>query len=287
MQHLDFVRFWGVRGSIPAPGPETQQVGGNTSCVEVQLAGQRLILDGGSGLRQLGAKQGGVPMTATMLFSHLHWDHIQGLPFFAPLYHPDSSLVLRGAAGLRRALAKQMSGPTFPVGMEIFNAALEISPLSAGARFFVGRVQVETCALNHPGGAIGYRLSAGGRSVVYASDNEHPADGQLDPALLELCLGADVLIYDAQYLPEEYESKRGWGHSTYAEGARLARAAGVGQLLLTHHDPARSDEGVRELESRARELFAGARAAREGLVLPLSGRALPVERESAQEAALS
>lgn len=287
MEHNDFIRFWGVRGSIPVPGRETQSIGGNTSCVEIQLAGQRLIVDGGSGLRQLGAQQGGVPMQATMLFSHLHWDHIQGLPFFAPLYDPRSALVLRGPAGLRRALAKQMSGPTFPVGMEIFNAALEISPLSAGARFYVGRVQVETCALNHPGGAIGYRLSAGGRSVVYACDHEHPADGSLHRELLELSLGADALIIDAQYLPEEMEGKRGWGHSTYAEGVRLARAAGVGRLLLTHHDPARSDAQVKAIEARAKKLFDGASVAREGLTLPLVARMSAVEHEQTVEAVLS
>ncbi|MBW2731293.1 MAG: MBL fold metallo-hydrolase [Deltaproteobacteria bacterium] len=287
MQHDDFVRFWGVRGSIPTPGPETQNVGGNTSCVEVQLAGQRVIFDAGSGLRQLGVQQGGMPMVATMLFSHLHWDHIQGLPFFAPLYHPQSALVLRGAEGLCHALTKQMSGPTFPVGMEIFNAALEMSPLQAGMRFSIGRVQVETCALNHPGGSIAYRLSAAGKSLVYACDHEHPADGKLPPGLLRLCLGADLLIYDAQYLPEEMESKRGWGHSTYVEGARLAQAAGAKHLLLTHHDPARSDKAMAEIEHRAGQLFSGAQVAREGLRLPLSSCGPATEREHALEATLS
>ncbi|MCC6750371.1 MAG: MBL fold metallo-hydrolase [Deltaproteobacteria bacterium] len=264
-----FVRFWGVRGSVPCPGPATAEVGGNTSCVEVRLGGERILLDGGTGLRQLGLRQAGLPLEATLLFGHLHWDHIQGVPFCAPLYHPQSRVRLVGPQGLLRALATQMSGgPTFPIGLEALSAQLAVEPIDAGARFRVGSVEIATTALRHPGGVIGYRLTAHGRSVVYACDVEHAAEG-LDAPLVELARGADLLVYDAQYLPEEYPAKVGWGHSTFERGAALARAAGVGQLALTHHDPSRTDAAVAELEARARALFPRTVAAREGLTLRL------------------
>lgn len=264
----DTIRFWGVRGSIPTPGPATAGVGGNTSCVEVQLGGERIILDGGSGLRRLGLACGGAALRAHVLFGHLHWDHIQGVPFFGPLFHPDSRLHLMGPRGLHEALAAQMSPPSFPVGMQAFSARLSFETIAAGCRFEIGSVDVRTAPLRHPGGCIGYRLEHGGRAVVYACDTEHPAEG-FDEPLLELASAADVLIYDAQYTPDEYPRRVGWGHSTFERGAALACCVGARTLLLSHHDPARTDEAVGALEREARERFSGARAAREGLVLPL------------------
>ena len=272
------ITFWGVRGSIAAPGPETAGVGGNTSCVEVVCGDTRLILDAGTGIRQLGnalLREG--PLDATLLLSHLHWDHIQGLPFFVPAYLPSTKLQIvgsgGGAAALREVLSTQMTAPVFPVRLDELGAELRLREVRSGESFQVGEARVRVAKLNHPGGVLAYRIEHDGRSVVYATDTEHYAC--VDPTLRALAEGADVLIYDSQYTPEEYRgdagrSKVGWGHSTYAAGAELARAAGVGRYVLFHHDPQRSDAGVAEVERRARELFAGSIAAREGAILSLS-----------------
>jgi phosphoribosyl 1,2-cyclic phosphodiesterase len=277
------VRFWGVRGSIPAPGPATARVGGNTSCVEVRLGHERIVLDAGSGLRQLGQSIGTAPFVGHLLLSHLHWDHIQGLPFFLPLFSPRSALQIVGPPGLERALRRQMSGPTFPVGMDIFAARLALREIEAGEGWSIGEVQVQTAALQHPGGALGYRLQWRDRAVVYACDHEH-GDPEVDTALRALCRGADLLIYDAQYLPEEYPRRRGWGHSTFERGAELARAAEVGALILTHHDPTRDDRSVDRVEQRARRLFAASWVAREGDRFSLDDASRPSVRLPASSA---
>jgi len=275
----DKVRFFGVRGSIAAPGSETRATGGNTSCVRVDLGGECIILDGGTGLRALGAEVGNRPLQATILFSHLHWDHIQGIPFFGPLYNPKSRITLVGPEGLKDALETQMSKPNFPVGMEVMGASITFKTVYPGDAFAAGKVKVETAALNHPGGAIGYRLSYRGRVVAYLCDNEHTEFGFGDD-LRDLAKDADVLIYDAQYLPEEYPQKTGWGHSTYEFGARLAEAAGARQLVLTHHEPTRSDAEVDAIECRARVRFENSWAAREGAEFVLGGktRSAPSDR---------
>ena len=265
------VRFFGVRGSIPSPGNSTVRVGGNTACVEVRLGGQVIVLDGGSGLRQLGAASG-APLQATLLFGHLHWDHIQGVPFFGPLFHPQTRLTMVGPDGLRGALCAQMSRPSFPVTLAELPAQLRCESLAPGARFALGEVGVATAPLRHPGGGLAFRLEWRDLSVVYACDTEPPPE-DLDEALCELARGADLLIHDAQYLPEEYPAMVGWGHSTFATAAALAAAAGVRRLVLTHHDPARDDLAVARLERRARRLFPDVMAAREGQVLTLRAAA--------------
>lgn len=271
------VRFWGVRGSIAAPGPETAEVGGNTSCVELECGATRIVLDAGTGLRKLGdawMKRG--PVDAMLLLSHLHWDHIQGLPFFLPAYVRSTKLTIASAANgvlpLERALEKQMSAPTFPVRHDELGAEISLKEIKPGDAFDVGEARVVAAKLNHPGGVLAYRVEHEGRAIVYATDTEHYAC--VDPALALLAKDADVLIYDAQYTPEEYRgdggrSKVGWGHSTFVAGAEVARAAGVKELVLFHHDPSRTDKGVVEIEARARELFGATIAAREGLVLDL------------------
>ena len=275
----DKVRFYGVRGSIATPGSNTRVTGGNTSCVRVDLGGECIILDGGTGLRALGAEIGNRPLRATILFSHLHWDHIQGIPFFGPLYNPKSRITLIGPEGLKDALQAQMSKPNFPVGMEVMGARIVFKTVYPGDAFAVGKVKVETAALNHPGGAVGYRLSHGGRVVAYLCDNEHTEFGFGDD-LCDLARNADVLIYDAQYLPEEYPQKTGWGHSTYEIGARLAEAAGARQLILTHHEPTRTDAEVDSMECRARVRFENSWAAREGAEFGLGEktRTVPADR---------
>jgi phosphoribosyl 1,2-cyclic phosphodiesterase len=287
------ITFWGVRGSIASPGADTAAVGGNTSCVEVQCGGSRIILDAGTGARRLGdtlMSQG--PVDATILLSHLHWDHIQGLPFFVPAYVPSTKLSIlgsaHGAATLGDALAHQMSAPNFPVRFDELGAQITMREVRHGESFGVGKASVKVAKLNHPGSVFAYRIEHEGRSIVYATDTEHYAC--VDPTLWALAEGADVLIYDSQYTPEEYRgevpvigsavaslpqppkaarSKVGWGHSTYLAGAELARLAGVGQLVLFHHDPQRTDAGVAEIERRAQALFAPTTAAREGMELEL------------------
>jgi phosphoribosyl 1,2-cyclic phosphodiesterase len=272
------IRFWGVRGSIASPGPDTAGVGGNTSCVEVRCGAARLVLDAGTGLRRLGeammAERG--PRDLTLLLSHFHWDHIQGIPFFVPAYLPDTKLAIVGGANglmsVKDALEHQMVAPVFPVRLDELGAQLATREVRPGQRFDVGDATVTVARLNHPGGVFAYRIDHGGRSVVYATDTEHYAC--VDPALKALAEGADVLIYDSQYTPDEYKgvggrSKVGWGHSTYVEGCELARSAGVGRYVLFHHDPQRSDAKVAELEAKARALFPNAVAAREGLEIEL------------------
>ncbi len=271
-----FVRFWGVRGSIASPGASTAQVGGNTSCVEVRCGGQRLILDAGTGLRALGdsllaEKQ---PIDAALLLSHFHWDHIQGLPFFVPAYLPSTKLTIVGSSdgrhSLRDKLSRQMTEPHFPVQLDDLSAELGYREARPNQALEIGDVRVKVARLNHPGGVFAYRIEHAGRSIVYATDTEHYAC--VDPVLKSLAEGADLLIYDAQYTPEEYRgdggrSKVGWGHSTYVAGVEVARAAGVRKLVLFHHDPQRTDEGVARIESLGREMFADTVAAREGMTI--------------------
>jgi len=276
------IRFWGVRGSIAAPGPETAGVGGNTSCVEVVCGTSRFILDSGTGIRALGdalMKQG--PVDATLLLSHHHWDHIQGLPFFTPIYIPTTKLTVVGPQTDRLSnidvLEHQMSSPVFPVRLEELPCSLDTREVMAGDTLELGDARIRVSKGNHPGGSLAYRIEYAGKSLVYATDTEHYSC--VDPALRALALGADVLIYDSQYTPAEYRgeagpSRVGWGHSTYEDGAKLAHAADVGQYVLFHHDPRRTDEQVAELERKAQALFAGSIAAREGMVIGLSDRAV-------------
>jgi phosphoribosyl 1,2-cyclic phosphodiesterase len=281
------IKFWGVRGSIPSPGPETAEVGGNTSCVEVTLGGasgeQRIILDGGTGLRRLGNRLlGQGPVDATVLLSHVHWDHIQGIPFFTPIYVPGTTLRFvagQGERTLREALHAQMRKPHFPVDLNDLPSQLSFDDCRDKARIQVGEVAVTLAKANHPDAVFAYRLEHEGRAIVYATDTEHYSC--VDQRLVTLARDADVLIYDAQYLPDEYAGKVGptrvgWGHSTWDAGVELAKAAGVGKLVLFHHDPVRTDEGVRAIERLAQGEFAETIAAREGLELSL-GRRLGAE----------
>jgi phosphoribosyl 1,2-cyclic phosphodiesterase len=264
------IRFWGVRGSIASPGRDTANVGGNTSCVELRCGDRRIVLDAGTGLRALGnhlvasGEAGSLEMT--LLLSHYHWDHIQGLPFFVPTYMKGTSLTIVGgpsaSANLRETLERQMSAPVFPVHYDELLARIETREAKLGEPFDIGDAKVSVARGHHPGGVLAYRIEHEGKSVVYATDTEHYAC--VDPALRALCDGADVLVYDAQYTPDEYVNKVGWGHSTYVAGAELARAAGVKALVLFHHDPCRTDAGVVEIEEKARALFPSTLAAREG-----------------------
>jgi phosphoribosyl 1,2-cyclic phosphodiesterase/CheY-like chemotaxis protein len=282
------IRFWGVRGSIPTPGPSTVYFGGNTSCVEVRADGELIVLDAGSGIRPLGLalaeESGGAPINLTLLVTHTHWDHIQGFPFFLPAYDPKNQVRILGyegaREGLRGTLAGQMESPYFPIALNQMPGNIIIEELKE-MHFSVGAVTVEACFVNHPGICVGYRLRTSAGSVVYMPDNETFGrnDGsqhgealpcRLESHLLEFISGADVLICDSQYNSREYHDHIGWGHGCVDEVVRLAAAASVGQLFLFHHDPAHDDQFITELLAHARKLVALAEspmrieAAREG-----------------------
>jgi phosphoribosyl 1,2-cyclic phosphodiesterase len=267
MFHDLTVRFLGVRGSIATPGVSA---GGNTACLEVCAGDTRIILDAGTGLRVLGDERmrGGVKQS-TILLSHLHWDHVCGLPFFTPVYVPGHRVeILSGPNGvmpLSTAIRSLFRAPFFPVEFDQLGGHVTARDLGENDRFTIGDITVTMAKLNHPDPVYGYRLEHGGQSIVYATDTEH--FDEVDPTLVKLCDGADILIYDSQYTPEEYPSKKGWGHSTWAAGAELARAADVSQLVLFHHDPNRTDAQLLAIENAARAELPGAVAAREGVVL--------------------
>lgn len=275
----DFViEFWGVRGSIPAPGCETVRYGGNTSCVEIRVNGYRLIFDGGTGLRVLGKqllKQ--MPVEAYLFFTHSHWDHIQGFPFFAPAFVKGNRFHIYGAiapngATMEKRLRDQMLHPNFPVPMRVMQSELKFHNLMPGDVMAIGDILIETGSLNHPNTAMGYRVTWNGRTVVYATDTEHYPD-RLDQNLLHLARQADILIYDACYTDEEYYDPRspkvGWGHSTWQEAIKLARAAGVKKVVLFHHDPNHSDDFLDEVEAHVQGAFPNSLLAREGMILPV------------------
>ena len=269
------VRFWGVRGSLPVSGAQFIGTGGNTTCIEITHEGERLILDGGTGLQALGAELGS-PCDATVLFTHVHWDHIQGVPFFGPLHHPDSTLRLAGRrnafGGLKDALAAQMKPPSFPVGLDIFQANINFIDVHPDAPFEIGPFRVTGAEMSHPDGVLVYRVEAGGKAMVFATDVEH---GQgLDPRLVKFSEGADLLLHDAQYSEDEYfgragPSRVGWGHATWNQAVQTGIDAGVGRLALIHHDPTRTDDQVDAIESWAQERLAPTFAAREGTVVSL------------------
>ena len=267
------VRFWGVRGSIASPGPDTVRYGGNTPCVELRCGEALLVLDAGTGLRPLGealARQGAVDLD--LLLTHSHLDHICGLPFFAPAFDPNSCVRLWAGHltpdhGLRSVLRGMMSAPLFPVPVEVFTADCSFRDFQGGETLALKPgVTVRTARLNHPDGAVGYRVEFAGRSVCYVTDTEHPATGR-DPGVLALVRGADLLIYDSTYSDAEYPARVGWGHSTWQECVRLAEEAGVGRAVIFHHDPSRTDAQLDAIAVAAEAMRPGTLVAREGMVL--------------------
>jgi phosphoribosyl 1,2-cyclic phosphodiesterase len=268
--------FRGVRGSTPTPRRDCLAFGGNTTCIEFRVAGEDevLMIDGGTGIINLGEslkQEGrGGPLSVNVLLTHFHWDHIQGLPFFAPLYDPRNRFRFyseRPTTTIAEILEGQMSRPYFPVPFESLGAHREFVD-TRGQEIRLGDLHIRSFPINHPQGACGYRLEANGAVVVHVSDHEH-GDAGIDAGIREHAQGADVLIYDAQYTPEEYATKHGWGHGTYAEAARVASACGVRQLVLFHHDPGHNDESLRAIVTAARQDFENTEAAREGWTICL------------------
>lgn len=272
------VQFWGVRGSIPCPGPHTVRYGGNTPCVEMQVGGKRLIFDGGTGLHVLGQsllRQ--MPIEAYLFFTHSHWDHMQGFPFFVPGFVKGNNFHIYGAIApdgstVEQRLNDQMLHPNFPVPLQIMQANLHFHDVYPGKPIHIDDITVETAQLNHPGEAVGYRVNWCGGSAVYITDTEHFPD-KLDENVLSLARNADIVIYDSTYTDDEYYSpkspKIGWGHSTWQEAIKVAKAANVKTLVIFHHDPAHDDDFLDHVGSQAFAQFPGAIMAREGMVLQI------------------
>ncbi|HKW28704.1 MAG TPA: MBL fold metallo-hydrolase [Verrucomicrobiae bacterium] len=278
------MKFWGVRGSIPTPGPKTVRFGGNTSCVEIRSGNQIIILDAGTGLRPLGqsllAEFKNQSLNLTLLLTHTHWDHIQGLPFFGPIYHSRCRLRILGCEGARKGLVSvltgQMESTYFPVPFDKLPSNIEIEELKK-FDFKIGAVQVRVQRAHHPGMCVGYRLFTPRGSVAYFPDSE-PQPGGEDQEMIKFLDQADVLILDSQYDAVEYERHAGWGHGCVDDSVALALAANVKQLCLFHHDPERSDKQLDALLHHARQLVTRQRAklkvdaAREGMTIRLGGK---------------
>ena len=268
------VKFWGVRGTIACPGPKHAIFGGNTSCIEVSMGGEKVIFDVGTGVRSLGnwmLKKGA--RQATILMSHTHWDHINGFPFFKPAFDPGCKFTIMAGhlngRTIQEVFSEQMIAPYFPVPIDIMNADITFQDFRAGDSFdLTDKIHVRTAALNHPGGATAYRLEFDGKSMCYVTDTEH-VPGKPDQNVLDLIEGADLVIYDCSYEDSEFAEKVSWGHSTWQEGIRLCTAANVKRLAIFHHDPDHEDAKMEEIECKAREMWDGAFVARENVRLML------------------
>jgi phosphoribosyl 1,2-cyclic phosphodiesterase len=274
------IKFWGVRGSIPTPGPRTIRYGGNTSCIEINFPNRpRFILDAGSGIRELGKLllQSTEPEKSYIFLTHFHWDHIQGLPFFKPAFKPENHFVIYGCdepdVDLTKIISMQMNPIYFPVAVDDMRAKIEFRTIKEG-EFEVEGITVNTQFMNHPGYTLGYRFNFNGKSIIYISDNEpfrKPDEksntnvvaslqdrfesyyDNKDEQLIEFIAGADILIHDTQYFPDEYQQRITWGHSPYTYTVDIAVEARVKKLILFHHDPDHDDQAVDRMAELSRE----------------------------------
>ena len=268
-----YVRFWGVRGSIACSGPSSVRYGGNTSSIEIGCGGIRLLFDCGTGARYLGqqlAREG--PLDLDVFFTHTHYDHVCGVPFFGPFYDPRNRFrVFAGhlapASNLHDALCGMMRPPLFPVPLQVFRADLTFHDFVAGDTLYPRPgISIRTGPLNHPNGATGYRVEFGGRSICYLTDTEHVI-GKPDANVLSLIEAADIVIYDAMFTDESFPPRIGWGHSTWQEGARLCEIAGAKTFVAFHHDPEHDDATMDRIAEALDAMRPGSLVAREGMVL--------------------
>ena len=270
------LKFWGTRGSIACPSRHHTKYGGNTSCLEVTAGDRTLILDAGTGIRNLGKRflKDGLS-SVTLMLTHTHWDHINGFPFFTPAYQPTNQIrILAGhlteQGGIHSILSTQMATPVFPIPLEAMQAKMIFEDFVAGDKFNLGNgLQVITAPLNHANGATGYRITYGGKSMCYVTDTEHVI-GRPDQTVLGLIEGADLVIYDSTYTDEEMTAKIGWGHSTWQEAIRLCRAADVRRLALFHHDPDHDDIFMAKIEAEAFQMWDRSFVARDGMEIDLA-----------------
>jgi phosphoribosyl 1,2-cyclic phosphodiesterase len=256
--------FWGTRGSIPVPGRETTTYGGNTTCLEIVLeSGKRIIVDAGTGIRALGEQLSGKgdPLDLHLLITHIHWDHILGFPFFSPIYQASNKISIDGfhtcMKGLRVPFDNKMVDGLFPVRFEALKAQIGyLETVEYGSLHIDGAV-VDSIPLQHPQGGLGYRFQEGNQTLVFLTDNELTEEawaGRHPDEYAEFCEGADVLIHDAQFTPEEHGERKGWGHSDYVGALELAARSGVQKLILFHHDPPRTDTDLATIRDRCRAL---------------------------------
>jgi len=266
---MAYIKFWGVRGSIPTPGPSTVRYGGNTPCVELRISDDKFfILDAGSGIRELGNEllKLGKPVKSHIFLSHMHWDHIQGIPFFVPAYIPGNDFTFYGAQdtdlSIDEILKEQMNPVNFPIQMQQMGSSYKFKGLYEGL-YTIDGINMETFYLNHPGYALGYKFQIDGKSVVYISDNEpYPEvtddDGEIiedqNQKLVNFVKDVDYLIHDAQYTPEEYNTKIKWGHSSYDFTTKIALQGKVKNLVIFHHDPMHDDDFVDSIVDKSKEI---------------------------------
>ena len=273
-----YIRFWGVRGTIPTPGPNTVRVGGNTSCIEVRTSDKQLIiLDAGSGIRGLGQalqKENSGRIVGNILISHTHWDHIQGFPFFGPVFGRTNRFVLVGQKKVGKRLEETLAGqfiePYLPFSYKTLPADLIVKEVKDGETIIIGdNTRVKVADLNHPGGCLGFRIESDGVVFTYCSDVGHPDDG-FDPNVLKLAHGADLFVHDSHFgTMEERNRYSDWGHSTWLEAAQAAIEANVKCLGLFHFSPDLTDDDVESILHKTRQVFPKTLVAREGLELQL------------------
>lgn len=269
------INYYGTRGSLPTPGASTIKYGGNTTCLAITCGTQKLIVDGGSGLRLLGnnlmkTEFGKGKGQATFFWTHFHWDHLMGFPFFVPNYIPGNQFHHYGSKDVEKMLRRQQEFKNFPVTFDQMPAKHTFNTIKVGQVVNVGSVKVSSCTMNHPGKGFTYRFDYQGKSVVFATDVEHQENG-IDAELLKLSQGADLLIYDAQYTPQEYlNGHQHWGHSTYVKGIELAKAANVRHLHLFHHDQLHADKFLEtKILAPAKKRFQATALAKEGWSIKL------------------
>ena len=272
------IRVWGARGTLPGCGNGQVAYGTETCCVEMRAGGRRLIFDAGTGIVPLGRSMATLgELDADLFFSHVHYDHIMGLPFFKPLYHSGAKISISAGHMLDGRTCEEtvedfMRAPFLPITPKIFSAAPDYRSFSPGDVLEPGQgLAVRTARLRHPNGAVGYRIEHGGRVVAYVTDTEH-VPGETDEAVLGLIAGADIVFYDTTYTEAEMERFRGFGHSSWEEGVRLCKLADAKRLVLFHHAHIRYDAEIARFEAQARLLFPGAVAGRTGLSLTLAAR---------------
>jgi phosphoribosyl 1,2-cyclic phosphodiesterase len=277
--HALTVKFWGTRGSLPRPGREYQRYGGNTACVEVRVGPRMFLIDAGSGIADAGkALLDYAPEGFDILLSHLHHDHIAGLPFFTPALKTDAEIrVYCGnldGKSAEEALDRMFAPPLFPIGLSALPSHFIYHGFRAGSPIdFGGGIVVRTCLLDHPGGATAFRFDHGGRSLCYISDVEH-RPGIIDETLVTFCRDADLVIYDTMFNESEFMNCRGWGHSTWAAGVELCRAAGAKALGATHHHMRHTDDMLDDVATQVKAALPGSFVAREGQTVRLGTRAL-------------